>query len=568
MAEGDIRKVYVASSSMISPLGSSVEENMKAIEQYKSAISLVDDRSVFCMPLYAAKISEDISYGDKLSILEGRAVLSVKRALEALGKEPDEEFLDDVQLIFSSTKGDIGFLDPLKADFDERVFLYHTAKVVADFFKIKREPLVISNACISGVNAVITGSRLLRSGFCNNAIILGADLLSRFVVTGFYSFHSISTVPCTPYDAGRDGLTLGEAVGTIIMTVDRGFVADADAVLVEGGGVSNDANHLSAPSRSGDGLAIAIDAAMAEAGVSPGDIDFINAHGTATIYNDEMEAKAIHLTGLSKVPVQSLKPYWGHTLGASGVIESIGCFWQMKHGILFGTKGYENAGVPMEINVTAGHRRISLKRCLKSASGFGGCNAAVIYSFDSVSKRVNSIRSSSWKEISRFRLSGNAGFHDIIREWNRNLDNKDVKFFKMDDLSKLGYIGALALTRNFPEIDNFPPEKRALFFANSSSSLASDLRHMAAIGREDDLLASPAIFVYTLPNTVLGEISIKNRFKGENTFFVYDPKRKFDTESQLLRNASLSGMDLVIAGWCDLLGEHFDLDIALYTKDA
>lgn len=114
MAEGNIRKVYVASSSMISPLGSSVEENMKAIEHYESAISLIDDRSVFCMPLYAAKISEDFSFGNNLSILEGRAVLSVQKALEALGKEPDEEFLDDVQLIFSSTKGDIGFFRPVK----------------------------------------------------------------------------------------------------------------------------------------------------------------------------------------------------------------------------------------------------------------------------------------------------------------------------------------------------------------------------------------------------------------------------------------------------------------------
>ncbi|MEA5005748.1 MAG: beta-ketoacyl synthase N-terminal-like domain-containing protein [Rikenellaceae bacterium] len=565
MVSKDVNKVYVASYSIFSPIGMDTEENMKAITDYKSGITLVEDTSLFCKPMYAAKITGEYTNPD-ISILERRSIYSVTRALNLLKEVGNEDFLRETQLILSTTKGDISFLDSGYEIFDNRVFLNHTAKVIADYFRFERTPLVISNACISGVNAIISASRLISSGYCKHAIVIGADILSRFVVTGFQSFHSISTGPCIPYDAKRDGLTLGEAVGVVVLTSDRDIVADNDPIVVEGGSISNDANHLSAPSRTGDGLAASITKSISIAGIKAQDIDFINAHGTATVYNDEMESKAIHLAGLSEIPVQSLKPYWGHTLGASGVIESIGCFWQMKHSILFGTKGYTQSGVPMDIKVKSGHESKVLRRCIKTASGFGGCNAAVIYALDSVSGNSIYDKSVNWRELSRFILSGTKNFHDIIRDWNKRLENTDLKFFKMDDLSKLGYIGVLKLLKENQEIDSVQPEKRGLFFGNSSSSLASDIRHISAIGSEDDLKASPAIFVYTLPNVVLGEICIKNKFKGENTFFVFNPDDKKNAEQALLMNASLSGMELVVVAWCELLGENFDLNVALYKK--
>ncbi|AGY53878.1 3-oxoacyl-[acyl-carrier-protein] synthase, KASII [Bacteroidales bacterium CF] len=565
MVRKGVNKVFVASYSLSSPLGLDTEENMKAITDYKSGIKLVEEASLFCKPMYASKIFGEHTDPD-LSTLERRSIFSVQQALNLLKDFVDEDFLKETQLIFSTTKGDVTFLESGREILDSRVFLNHTAKVTANYFKLKREPLVVSNACISGVNAVVSASRLISSGYCKHAIIVGADLLSRFVVTGFQSFHSISTGPCIPYDTKRDGLTLGEAVGVIVLTGDRAIVSEEDPIVVEGGAISNDANHLSAPSRTGDGLAEAMSRSITIAGIKAEEIDFINAHGTATLYNDEMEAKAIHLAGLSGVAVQSLKPYWGHTLGASGVIESIGCFWQMKNSMLFGTKGYTQSGVPMEIKVNASHESRVLKRCIKTASGFGGCNAAVIYAFDSVSGNSRYDQPANWRELSRFSLSGTDGFHDIIRDWNRRLENTDLKFFKMDDLSKLGYIGVLKLLKDNPEFSDILPEKRGLFFGNTSSSLASDIRHVAAIGAEDDLKASPAIFVYTLPNVVLGEICIKNKFKGENTFFVFNPSEKINATEILLRNASLSGMELVVAGWCDLIGEKYDLNIGLYKK--
>jgi len=565
MDSSGVNKVYAASYSIFSPIGMSTEENMKAIEEYRTGITLIDDTSLFAKPMYGAKISGEFS-DPSFSTFERRAFYTVDKAINDLKDCDMGDFCKDALLILSTTKGDIDFLSSSQEMLDRKVYLKHTAQVIADYFRLDRDPMVVSNACISGVNAIISASRLISSGFCRYAIIVGADMLSRFVVTGFQSFHSVSSIPCIPYDARRDGLSLGEAVGVVILTADRSIAKYSDPIVVEGGAVSNDANHLSAPSRTGDGLASAILSSVKMAGISGCDIDFINAHGTATVYNDEMESKAVHLAGLKNVPVQSLKPYWGHTLGASGVIESIGCFWQLQHELLFGTKGFSEPGVPMELKLSSQHKKLPMKRCLKTASGFGGCNASVVYALESASKNSKVIVPARWEERGRVILNGEKGFHDIIREWNKRLDNKDLKFFKMDDLSKLGYIGVLALLKDYGELEDVPCEKRGVFLGNSSSSLNSDIRHLAAIGVDDDLQASPAIFVYTLPNVVIGEVCIKNKFKGENTFFVFDSMSREKAESTLLKHASLTDMELVVVGWCDLLGDHFDLNIALYKR--
>jgi len=197
--------------------------------------------------------------------------------------------------------------------------------------------------------------------------------MTKFVVSGFEAFHSISETVCRPYDVKRDGLSLGEAAGTVILTSLRSMLADNDPIVIEGGSVTNDSNHLSAPSRTGDGLGEAMLAAMSEAQILGTSVDFVNAHGTATIYNDEMESKAIHWASLMNAQVQSLKPYWGHTLGASGVIESIASFWQIKNSLLIGTKGFNEAGVPMEIKVSPHHRECALmctKQMCKECIGF------------------------------------------------------------------------------------------------------------------------------------------------------------------------------------------------------
>ncbi len=149
-------------------------------------------------------------------------------------------------------------------------------------------------------------------------------------------------------------------------------------VRIVGGGLSNDANHISGPSRTGEELGFAIQQALEEAGMTSKDIDFISAHGTATLYNDEMEAKAFNLMNLKETPLNSLKGYYGHTLGAAGIVETIISAQSLKEDELIPTAGFESVGVTQTVNVIKKKESRVLKTCLKTASGFGGCNAAII----------------------------------------------------------------------------------------------------------------------------------------------------------------------------------------------
>ncbi|MEI6456971.1 MAG: beta-ketoacyl synthase, partial [bacterium] len=157
--------------------------------------------------------------------------------------------------------------------------------------------------------------------------------------------------------------------------------APSDNCKISSGGSasSNDANHISGPSRTGQELSHAINVSLEEAGMKPGDISYISAHGTATPFNDEMESKAVSLSGLSDVPLNSFKGYWGHTLGAAGIIESAAAIHSLKKNMLFRSAGFDSPGVSEKITVIEQHARAVLRSCLKTASGFGGCNASIIF---------------------------------------------------------------------------------------------------------------------------------------------------------------------------------------------
>ena len=327
-------------------------------------------------PFYAALFAPgDIPPDGSLSPFEQAIFLSASAALRSAGIQPipgDQK----MGFILSTTKGNISLVENLAdAPFpEERVSLNTSASLIADKLGITTEPLVVSHACISGLLAMITGMRLIQSGQYDRLIIAGGDLISAFIFSGFRSFQAISTQPCRPFDAGRDGISLGEAAAAVVLSAHP----HPDNIVLAGGSVSNDANHISGPSRTGEELWLAISRAMDQAGTKAEDIDFISAHGTATRYNDDMEAKAFHLASLNEVPVNSLKGYFGHTLGAAGILESIVTIHSMKENQIIPTKGFSTPGTEKPINVVTTLKATPLRKCLKTASGFGGCNAAIV----------------------------------------------------------------------------------------------------------------------------------------------------------------------------------------------
>ncbi len=180
---------------------------------------------------------------------------------------------------------------------------------------------------------------------------------------------SLSPNICKPFDRKRDGLTLGEAAATIVLSAEH----RGKATIVKGA-TANDANHISGPSRTGEGLYQAIKHTLDD----KREIDFISAHGTATPYNDDMESVAINRSGLNNVTVNGFKGFVGHTLGAAGIVEVIFSLWSMYNNIIIKTFGYEEFGVVEKINVANQNIPKNLKNALKTASGFGGCNAAIL----------------------------------------------------------------------------------------------------------------------------------------------------------------------------------------------
>ena len=397
-----MRRVYFGADHIITSLGFSTEDNAGQIQAGNTGIKVLEDRSLFPGPVaYSAVNSDELEkqFIDSLkkscisaseisfSRLEKMFLTSISGALQNSAVDPADP---RTIMIFSTTKGNIDMLgigpaeaggNPADAGENSRLYLWEMAGFMAQLFNCSIVPIVISNACTSGSAAIITAARLIESGQYDHAIVSGGDIVSEFVISGFQSFQALSPEACRPFDADRTGLSLGEGCGTVILTSDQSLAGEGKPVAYLGGATSNDANHISGPSRDGEGLYLAIASAMKEAGVTAGDLDFISAHGTATPYNDEMESLALAWAGLDQVPVNSFKGYIGHTLGAAGVIETILSVYSIRNGILFKSAGYQNNGVSRPLNIITENIDQPVRRILKTASGFGGCNAGLIIGY-------------------------------------------------------------------------------------------------------------------------------------------------------------------------------------------
>jgi len=384
--------VYITSDNIITSLGFTTGENITSLNDHVIGLKLVEDPDLSPSPVVLSKIDPVIlemrfsvlldqykknAPSTRFTRLEKMFLLSIADVLSKTDISPSNP---RSLLVLSTTKGNIELLEERhKLSFNHRrIYLWELGRIIGDFFNFRNVPILISNACISGLVAIITAARFIQNDRFDHAIVAGGDIASGFVISGFQSFQSLSPVPCKPFDHHRAGLSLGEGCGAMALTSAPSETI-GNPVRFAGGSVTNDANHISGPSRTGEELSLAINRALTMASLSPGDIGYISAHGTATLYNDEMESKALGLSHLSHVPVNSFKGYWGHTLGAAGMIESIVAIHSLRSGQLFQSAGFEEPGVPVPLNVLTRHETHSIHGCLKTASGFGGCNAAIVY---------------------------------------------------------------------------------------------------------------------------------------------------------------------------------------------
>ncbi len=375
-------KVYLTHNNIVSSFGFDSAAAIQNISNEITGLKLIDDKSVLPNPFYSSRIQQDkleekyqqLNPREKHTRLEKMLLVSLKETIA----DSKVKITDRVGLIISTTKGNIDVLENQTEFDEERAYLGALGNKIKIHFGFKDEAIVLSNACVSGILAVAAAKRLIRQNRYDHIYVAGGDLVTQFILSGFNSFQALSEEPCRPYCKTRTGINIGEVAASVLVTKDQSLLID-ESVVVLGEASCNDANHISGPSRTGEGLYRSIESALKQANLTSEDIDYISAHGTATSFNDEMEAIAFNRASLQNTPLNSLKGYFGHTLGASGLLETIIGMHSLHQNTLYASLGFKELGVSQPINVIKKTKKQYIKSFLKTASGFGGCNTAAIF---------------------------------------------------------------------------------------------------------------------------------------------------------------------------------------------
>jgi len=375
-------KVFLSHNNIVSAYGFNSNSAITSIKNEVSSLELFKDKHILPNAFYASRINQNKLQKNYNKLLPKESHTRLEQMLlvslaDTISKS-NIELTERVGLIISTTKGNIDVLEEHNSFSEERAYLGALGTKIQEFFGFKNKAIVLSNACVSGVLAVAAAKRFIQQGTYDHVFVAGGDLVTQFILSGFNAFQALSDEPCRPYCKTRTGINIGEVATSVLVTNDSQKTI-AESVEILGEASCNDANHISGPSRTGEGLYRSINAALEQSKLSAADIDYISAHGTATPFNDEMEAIAFNRAGLEHTPLNSLKGYFGHTLGASGLLETIVGMHSLHQNTLFCSKGFQELGVSMPLHIIKETTARNISIFLKTASGFGGCNTAVIF---------------------------------------------------------------------------------------------------------------------------------------------------------------------------------------------
>lgn len=561
----------IIADNIISPLGFTTASNLEAVTNGSSALCNYDGATGIPFPFTASLFS--VHQRESLSIkgytlFESLAIHSIRRALGNCAIAPGSR----VALVLSSTKSNAGHLS-LDDNEDNIGSPGAAAKKIAEAVGIQTTPVVVCNACISGVSALILGERLLNINLYDNVIVCGADVQCPFVMAGFQSFKAMSQDECHPFDMERNGLNLGEAAATVILGIEDG--EDKNMWHIVKGATRNDAYHITTPSPKGEGCYRALKSVIA--GVDTESLALVNAHGTATMYNDQMESKAIERATLTEIPVNALKGYYGHTMGAAGILETILTMHSLDKGFILGTRGFEEIGVSGKINIIARNTETQKRDFIKLISGFGGSNASVRlckqkYCLPKAEvKRLQTSHrihlSPDLLEIDGVRQEVEPTGNGMLASLYKNKVADYPKYHKMDGLAKLGFIASELLLEQEEQVRFVGNETRAIILFNRNATINADKKFLKSICDEENFYPSPSDFAYTLSNIVNGEIAIRNKYYGETCFYILPEKDK-NVMMEILQTSFLDNTtDSILAGWLEYGSDtEFEADLCIIKR--
>ncbi|MDB5367655.1 MAG: beta-ketoacyl-[acyl-carrier-protein] synthase [Rhodospirillales bacterium] len=259
--------------------------------------------------------------------------------------------------------------------YDQRHSTFSLGAYLQQRLGLEGPAMVLSAACATTAKAFAAAHRMIEAGLCDAAVVGGADSLCLTTLYGFNALCLTSRLPCRPFDAARDGISLGEGAGFALLERP----ASSDPMLLLGLGESSDAHHMSSPHPDGLGARLAMERALASAGLSPSDLAYLNLHGTATPVGDRAEDKAVTSLFGDRLACSSTKGQTGHVLGAAGIVEAIMTMLSLRHGVLPGTANLTNLDPELGATYVRAPARASFKRAMSNSFGFGGNNCSLIF---------------------------------------------------------------------------------------------------------------------------------------------------------------------------------------------
>ena len=391
-ARSNHRRVAITAIGIVSPLGRGAAANAAALREGRDCVTPVTAfDTAKCRSKTAGQVAPmplpDVARAGRLHRASHMMIHAVREALAG-----DTAFKPECMVV-GTTSGGMSFGESYYRSQVEHRRDRDRARLVANYPPQKplldamsaagfRAPLqIIANACASGTNAIGHAFRLVRAGQCSRALCGGYDAICEMVYAGFDSLQASTTEKVRPFDRARTGLVLGEGAAVLALEEWESARARGATILAEisGYGISTDNHHLTQPNPNGIGPELAMQRALDDAALEPGRVDYINAHGTATPFNDASEGLAIAKRFGPGVPVSSTKSMMGHSLGAAGAVEAVFCVLAIRGGFLPPNINFRERDPAWDLNIVANTSRDARVGCAVSNSfGFGGTNASVV----------------------------------------------------------------------------------------------------------------------------------------------------------------------------------------------
>lgn len=573
-------RIWVTGLGAVTPLGRTAEETMAALvagERAIGPITLFDPtgcRSEIGAQLPELRVSDvaPAGAGVSWSRTDAMAVIAAREALAELDHDAP------IDLVLGGTTAGMFETEDLLAEMHQSPsarqpllqMLSHPLSAPADRMQTAvrrfRRARTLCSACSSGANALLLAAAWLRTGHSDRVLAGGADGLCRLTFTGFSCLGALSPAPCRPFDVARDGLNLGEGAAFLLLeTEDAARRRGAEPIVeLRGWATASEAHHITNPQASGETASAVMRAALARAGIAPTDVDYINAHGTATKLNDKMESSAIRAVfgdDSARVAVSSSKGQIGHTLGAAGAVEAAICAMAIRRGVVPPTAGLVDVDPECQLNHVFSARQQPIRAALSNSFGFGGSDATILLvdptCFDappSGRRRRAVVTASATVGTAGVLDHHGAAIHlepgegppdgPLPFEAGAHLDLGRARRLDRSGRLVAAAIGAALDASGMPATDA-PRTNTGAIMNGAYGSVDSCSAFIHRVFEKGAKLASPAVFPNLLPSSPVAHASIYHRLAGP-VFASAD----LDATSE---SAVVTAAELIMAGEADAI---------------